>query len=41
MNFVPKERARASIDKLIAERKERKRKEKEEYRRKYEESMDK
>lgn len=38
MNFVPKERSRQTINRLIDERQERRRKEKEEYRRKLKES---
>lgn len=39
MNFVPKKRAKASIERIIAEREERKDKEFEEMKRAYEESQ--
>lgn len=41
MNFVPKERAKASIKRIIEEREERKTREFEEMKRKYEESQKK
>lgn len=41
MNFVPKERSKKTIDRLISERQERKRKEKEEMEKTYEESRKK